>query len=417
VTQQARAKRGFSPERGGAEEDRAGQLLSAASQLFVERGYDATSVHDIASVVGVTGAAIYRHFRGKQDLLGQVLLAELERLTEMIESIVTAGATACRADRIRTLTGSAAGVAVEGRALSALWRWESRNLDQATRRLLRRRGAMLTGRCAAVLRGCRPELSTRDARRLAWGAMSVFGSVADHRVTPAKRHFTATLAGIAERVLTAELPRQNEQYGVVESPVAWGLTSSRRQQILVAATRLFAERGYRAVSMEDIGAAVGLAAPSVYRHYGSKHEILLLAARNMGARLTMQASEVLATQREPWSPAAALSGIVESYVETTVKFRDLVAVYSHDAGYLPRSGRAELVGMQRDYVAQWVELLRAADPSRGEQAARVAVHSALAVVNDLSRASWIESGRVRQGDLVAMAKAAMGVCEDATIGA
>jgi AcrR family transcriptional regulator len=390
----------------GAADERAGQLLSAASQLFVQRGYEATSVNDIAGAVGITGAAMYRHFRGKQDLLGRVLLAELEGLTEMVETTIARNARAVPAERIHALTRAAAELAVERRALSAIWRWESSHLDRAARNLVRRRGAVLTGRCATALRGCRPELSTQDARRLAWGTMSVFGSVADHRVTPAKRHFTATLADIAERVLTVGLPGDNERDRAAGSPGALEIAPSRRQQILSEATRLFAQHGYRAVSMEDIGAAVGLAAPSVYRHYSSKDEILLLAARSMGARLSMNASDVLSRHREP---SVALSAIVASYVNTMTGVRDLVAVYVRDVGYLPRAGRAELSGMQRDYVDQWVELLRAADPARGEQAARIAVHAAFAVVNDLSRGSWVESGRIRRSDLVAMATAALGL--------
>jgi AcrR family transcriptional regulator len=373
--------------------------------LFGRQGYDATSVNDVAGAVGVSGAAVYRHFRSKQELLARVLLAELDGLTEVIETAMAGCSDRQPAERIRTLSAAAAGLAVERRALSAIWRWESTHLDQATRRLVRRRGAVLTGRCAAALRGCRPELSTRDARRLAWGAMSVFGSVADHRVTPARRAFTATLAGIAERVLTVDLAAEEWRDATPEPAETLGLTASRRQQILAAASRLFATRGYRWVSMEDIGAAVGLAAPSVYRHYGSKDELLLLAARNIGARLMMNASEVLARHREP---ATALERIVESYVDTTAGSRDLIAVYTHDIAYLPRAGRAELLGMQRDYVAQWVELLRAADPSRGGQAARVAVHAALAVINDLCRGSWVSSGRIRRIDLVAMATAALG---------
>jgi AcrR family transcriptional regulator len=206
-----------------------------------------------------------------------------------------------------------------------------------------------------------------------------------------------------------QLPVEDERDRAADSPGALEITPSRRQQILSEATRLFAEHGYRAVSMEDIGAAVGLAAPSVYRHYSSKDEILLLAARSMGARLTMNASDVLSRHRDPWDPAAALSAIVTSYVDTMSGFRDLVAVYIRDVGYLPRAGRAELLGMQRDYVAQWVELLRETEPARGEQAARIAVHVALAVVNDLSRGRWVESSRIRRSDLVAMATAALGV--------
>jgi len=50
---------------------------------------------------------------------------------------------------------------------------------------------------------------------------------------------------------------------------------TQREQILRAALRLFAERGYRATTMADIGAAVGIRGPSLYKHVGSKQEILV----------------------------------------------------------------------------------------------------------------------------------------------
>lgn len=55
-------------------------LLDAAGVLFGARGFDAVSLDDVGSEVGVTGQAIYRHFRGKQDLLGQLLLEVSQRL-------------------------------------------------------------------------------------------------------------------------------------------------------------------------------------------------------------------------------------------------------------------------------------------------------------------------------------------------
>ena len=42
-----------------------------------------------------------------------------------------------------------------------------------------------------------------------------------------------------------------------------------------AALRLFAERGYVATTMDDIGAALGIRGPSLYKHVRSKHDLLL----------------------------------------------------------------------------------------------------------------------------------------------
>ncbi|ATD70538.1 MULTISPECIES: TetR/AcrR family transcriptional regulator [Gordonia] len=51
----------------------------------------------------------------------------------------------------------------------------------------------------------------------------------------------------------------------------------RAEQIIRAATALFQDAGYRNVSIEQIGAAVGLTGPAVYRHFPGKHDILVQA--------------------------------------------------------------------------------------------------------------------------------------------
>jgi AcrR family transcriptional regulator len=62
--------------------------------------------------------------------------------------------------------------------------------------------------------------------------------------------------------------------------------ASRAAEITEAALVLFAERGYRATTMADIGARVGVRGPSLYKHVGSKQEILVaIMTRTMEALL------------------------------------------------------------------------------------------------------------------------------------
>ncbi len=49
---------------------RADDILTAAAELFFERGFGAVGVDQIGAKAGVTGPAIYRHFKGKDDILG-----------------------------------------------------------------------------------------------------------------------------------------------------------------------------------------------------------------------------------------------------------------------------------------------------------------------------------------------------------
>src|SRR3954464_9999091 len=56
------------------------EILSAAAELFARRGYHGVSIGDLGGAVGLTGPALYRHFRGKEALLAEMLLNISERL-------------------------------------------------------------------------------------------------------------------------------------------------------------------------------------------------------------------------------------------------------------------------------------------------------------------------------------------------
>lgn len=62
------------------------EILDTALELFADQGYDKTSLREIAERVGVTKAALYYHFRSKED----ILVALMEPVASMQESVVTA---------------------------------------------------------------------------------------------------------------------------------------------------------------------------------------------------------------------------------------------------------------------------------------------------------------------------------------
>jgi AcrR family transcriptional regulator len=71
-------------------------ILRAAVGLFNRKGYDATSVGDLAKELGLTKPAIYHHVTSKEQLLGQALDDALDELTAVVSeaSRESAGATA-----------------------------------------------------------------------------------------------------------------------------------------------------------------------------------------------------------------------------------------------------------------------------------------------------------------------------------
>ncbi|MCP9944098.1 TetR/AcrR family transcriptional regulator [Streptomyces somaliensis] len=86
---------GDKPRRGrrvrmtGAE--RRQQLLDVGRTLFAARGFEGTSVEEIAAKAGVSKPVVYEHFGGKEGLYAVVVDREVRRLLDMVTGALTAG--------------------------------------------------------------------------------------------------------------------------------------------------------------------------------------------------------------------------------------------------------------------------------------------------------------------------------------
>ncbi len=69
------ADRGAAPEKGTKRAATRARLIEAASALIGEKGFDRTSLEDVAAQAGVTRGAIYGNFRNKEDLFLAVVAA------------------------------------------------------------------------------------------------------------------------------------------------------------------------------------------------------------------------------------------------------------------------------------------------------------------------------------------------------
>jgi AcrR family transcriptional regulator len=83
------------------ETDRLGEIYRAAALIICEKGYDATSMSDIAEAVGITKAGIYHHILGKKDLLFRIMNFGMDELDE--EVIVPARVINDAELRLRTI--------------------------------------------------------------------------------------------------------------------------------------------------------------------------------------------------------------------------------------------------------------------------------------------------------------------------
>ncbi|MGQ0837823.1 TetR/AcrR family transcriptional regulator [Actinokineospora sp.] len=380
--------------------NRKAQLAGAAAELFGRHGFHAVGVNDIAAAAGITGPALYRHFQHKQDVLGYVLLTGVDRLAERVHPWVAAAA--CDPERgLAPLLLAAAEVSIEQRELTALWRWQGRHLTPGDQKEIRGRAGALLGQWVGGLRGLRPELDAGAANLLCFAALSVFGSVGDHHATPPREPFERLLARLGEAVVRADIASGPPAAAWRARPQA---PPTRREELLSAATGLFREHGFHAVSMEDIGAAAGIAGPSIYRHFAGKSDILLAASRRMADRLALGVADSLATAVDAED---ALHRLARSYVDTVLRSDDLIAVHTSEVINLPERDGKELRRLQRGYVAEWVRLLREVAPALAEPEARVAVHAALTIVNDLPRTGRIRTRPALGAELAGLAVAVL----------
>ena len=62
------------------------KILDAALTLFAENGYDGTSVEQIANIVGIKAPSLYKHYKGKEDILNALIDSAETRYDEMFGS-------------------------------------------------------------------------------------------------------------------------------------------------------------------------------------------------------------------------------------------------------------------------------------------------------------------------------------------
>jgi len=154
--------------------------------------------------------------------------------------------------------------------------------------------------------------------------------------------------------------------------------ADRRQAMLDAAAQLFAERGFARVSLEEVGAAVGVSGPAFYRHFAGKQAVL-------GA-LLVGVSDGLATGgravvEQASDAAAALGALIAFHVDFALTHADVIRVQDRDLDSLTDADRHEVRALQRAYVELWVDVLGRLRPDEERAALRTKAHATFGLIN------------------------------------
>ncbi|MGW5637633.1 TetR/AcrR family transcriptional regulator [Streptomyces sp. NPDC003832] len=370
-------------------------IVEAAGRVFSERGYHAASMEEIAAGVGISAAALYRHFPNKYALFAECANVLVDRLVAALDE---APAEA----ELAEVLGAVTRVAVTHRASGGLYRWEARYLEHEDRRLLRGKFARVVGR---VTEAVRREHDRPEAELCAEAALGVIGSISMHHVSIAQRRAEESLLASAVRVATADPSAAVGGPASVELP-ARPVARTRRAEILAAAVPLFARDGFAKVTNGQIAEAVGLAPSAIYRHYPNKMDILVAACLQAAALLAQAVDHNLG---EVTDPRDALVALASTYVAYSFEHTALTSVAEAELAGLPSDLRQPLIIAQRDHIAVWEQQLRQVRPELDPRRARVLVHAAFGAVVEAGRGLRWRDTPGNRGAVTALAVAALGL--------
>jgi AcrR family transcriptional regulator len=127
-----------------------------------------------------------------------------------------------------------------------------------------------------------------------------------------------------------------------------------REDVIAAAGRLFAEKGYHGTSMRDLGRELGLLGSSLYAHVESKQDLLVEVVEE-GARLFQASAD--SALAAGGGAADRLRQLIEGHIGVVVDNPDVVRTYLNEAGMLDPEHRGRVIAARDRYEEGFRQVL------------------------------------------------------------
>ncbi len=361
--------------------ERRRELAEVAATHFHRVGFHRVALADVAADVGVTAPAVYRHFRNKNALLAGAIATGLDHVE----------AALAQAGSLDEALGHLTEAALRRRDVWVLLQREIRHLDDRDRDEASARFRRLVREFSAHVAEARPDLDEGQVQVLATGAFAVLASPSTQPLELPHEAYRDALRRTATAVCEAVLPSPDGP----PRPEPPRPDLPRAEQVLATAISLFHRRGYAAVSVDDIGAAAGMAGPSIYHHFPTKAHLLLAA------------HERAATQVPAPRPGLPIRDLVERYAALAVRERELFGVHVTEGIHLPAGPRQAVADEVDRDVQRWVTALRAGRGDLTAVDAELLVHAARSAIHDIARIGRLHSRARITDEIVAVASAVL----------
>lgn len=253
----------------------------------------------------------------------------------------------------------------------------------------------------------RPMLTDEQSAVLARATMAVFTMPSAYPTRSQPEDLVALLSRAANAVALTPADHLFGAELLELPPERIAVNPTKRELVLQEAARLFSESGFEAVSMGDIGDAVGISGPSLYYYYKSKGDILVSILRRGLEWLAIDRSHRRAVDSEGRDDP--LRAFLESYALLAVSWREIFILFVHEQHTLRRLDEGSIIRLYRDYFDAGVGLLRERRPELSVRESRTLLACALSVVNDLAITRDVP-GQSR--DMIATATALTNLADD-----
>jgi AcrR family transcriptional regulator len=140
--------------------ERLAEVYRAAAQIILRKGYDATSINDIANALGMTKAGLYHYINGKKELLFDIMNFGLDELDE--EVVTPAGSVTDPSAKLRFIIDSHARLVTRGQGAITILVDEITALTPAQNRIITRRKREYFDRLRNVLDELKAEGKLQD---------------------------------------------------------------------------------------------------------------------------------------------------------------------------------------------------------------------------------------------------------------
>lgn len=161
--------------------------------------------------------------------------------------------------------------------------------------------------------------------------------------------------------------------------------AQRRQELLNAAARIMAQRGFHQTRLSDVGAEVGISGPGVLRHFASKDELLETLLVDISIRLVDGARAAISAHEESGSenPEDLMRALVMRHVEFASTEPDIIRVQGREIHNLEPDALKKVRSLQLTYLRMWTDVLLECRPDLGREVARLRVQLAAGLINSV----------------------------------